>query len=319
MLRRAARSLVICATAAAVVSGSLSAAAQDAPAEPPAGGTAAALGERLFREGRALFEAGDIEPACKKFTESLRVDPALGTLLNVAECEARLGHTATAWARFRELAEKARHTEQRDRQAYAEKQAADLEARLTYMVLRLPPGSDGIRIDVDGQPLGTSSYTTALPLDPGKHRLEIARGAEMFVIEFELDSRPGNHEVSVVLDESTRVGEHAPRPPAPEGPGVDGRVVAGWVLVGVAGLAAGLGSYFGVRAMSLKDDSDARCDGRFCDAAGLDAFEDARANAHGATASFAIAGITGVVGTSLLVWVAVEGPPSAAVSLGGRF
>jgi len=318
MLRQAARSGLICVIAAAVIGTPCPVAAQDSPsAPPPAGGPAAALGERLFREGRALFEAGEIEPACKKFAESQRVDPALGTLLNLAECEARLGHTATAWARFRELAEKARRADQLDRQAYAEKQAADLEARLTYAVLRLPAGVEGLRIDVDGQSLEAASYTTALPLDPGKHRLDVTHGDDRFVIEFELAARPGRQDVTIVLDETTRVGGKPPS--AGETTAVDGRLVAGWVLVGVAALGAGLGTYFGVRAMSLKDESDARCAGTLCDAAGLDAFEDARAHAHGATASFAIAGITAVVGTSLLVWVAVDGPPAATVSLTGRF
>ncbi len=321
MAGSAARSIGVLATAVSVVLAARSAVAQDAPAaDPPAaGGAGAAVAERLFREGRSLFEAGQIAPACKKFAESQRLDPQLGTLLNLAECEAQLGRTATAWARFRELAEKARRAEQADRREYAEKQAAALEAKLTYAVLRLPKDSQDLRIDVDGQPLGAASYTTALPLDPGRHRLDITRGAEKFVVEFDLEARPGQQPIDVVLDDAHRVGAKQAAPPPSDDGDVDGRAVAGWVLLAAAAAGVGVGTYLGVSAMSLKDDADARCDGRFCDALGLEAFEDARTNAHGATVSFAIAGAAAIAGTSLLVWVALDGPPAASVSLAGQF
>ncbi|NUO50045.1 MAG: hypothetical protein HOV80_14410 [Polyangiaceae bacterium] len=317
-----ARCIGVLATAASFFVAARPASAQDAPAaDPPAAeGAGAAVAERLFREGRSLIESGQTEAACKKFAESQRLDPQLGTLLNLAECEAQIGRTATAWARFRELAEKARRAEQADRQAYAEKQVAALEAKLTYAVLRLPPGSEDIRIDVDGQPLGAASYSTALPLDPGRHRLDISRGVEKFIVEFDLEARPGQQSIDVALDDAHRVGGNPPAPPPPkEDGGVDGRVVAGWVLIAAAAVGAGVGTYFGVSAMSLKDDADARCDGRFCDALGLEAFEDARTNAHGATVSFAIGGAAAIAGTSLLVWAAIDGPPAASVSLAGRF
>ena len=57
-----------------------------------------AAGEALFQEGRRLMKTHDFAPACSKFEESLRLDPATGTLLNLADCEEQLGHTATCMA-----------------------------------------------------------------------------------------------------------------------------------------------------------------------------------------------------------------------------
>ncbi|NOU28880.1 MAG: hypothetical protein HOO96_13330, partial [Polyangiaceae bacterium] len=47
--------------------------------------------ETLFREGRKALEAGDYAVACAKFAESQRIEPAPGTLLNLAGCEERSG------------------------------------------------------------------------------------------------------------------------------------------------------------------------------------------------------------------------------------
>ena len=50
--------------------------------------------DTLFRQGRASAEAGDYPHACVAFTESFRLEPALGTLLNLADCEEHVGRVA---------------------------------------------------------------------------------------------------------------------------------------------------------------------------------------------------------------------------------
>jgi len=58
----------------------------------------------LFDEGRAALQRGDLAVACSKFQESNRLDPAVGTAFNLANCEEQRGRTSTAWALFREVA-----------------------------------------------------------------------------------------------------------------------------------------------------------------------------------------------------------------------
>ena len=58
----------------------------------------------LFDQGRKLYTAGKYEEAAEKFRESQRLDPAPGTLLNLAECYVKLGKTASGWSTFREAA-----------------------------------------------------------------------------------------------------------------------------------------------------------------------------------------------------------------------
>src|SRR5688572_15414925 len=57
---------------------------------------------RLFSEGRTLVIAKRFAEACPKFEQSQRLEPRLGTQLNVAFCQERLGKIATAWLGFQE-------------------------------------------------------------------------------------------------------------------------------------------------------------------------------------------------------------------------
>jgi hypothetical protein len=59
--------------------------------------------ETLFREGREAVKRGDYAVACPKFAESQRLDPANGTLLNLALCEEGWGQVSEARRHFREV------------------------------------------------------------------------------------------------------------------------------------------------------------------------------------------------------------------------
>src|SRR5262245_28423128 len=71
----------------------LSCVAARGEAQPPSADAA-------FEAGRAAMESGDFSTACQHFAESLRLEPAVGTQLNLGECYERLGRYASALHAF---------------------------------------------------------------------------------------------------------------------------------------------------------------------------------------------------------------------------
>jgi serine/threonine-protein kinase len=248
---------------AAVLSVSLGLAVAPAQADDPGAVDAGskAMAEMLFREARSLMNDGEHRAACDKFAESQRLDPALGTLLNLAECHARIGRTASAWAGFRESAEKARQLRQKDRALYAERRTAEMESKLSYARWVMPAGASIERLEVDGRALGRAAFDTPLPLDPGVHDLVVTSSSGTTRRSFTIPARPGEHAVAVAAPGVVRVPPApAPQPSRPDDSSPDGRAIAGYVGLALGAVGLGMGIYLGVTALSLKEESDAHCD-----------------------------------------------------------
>src|SRR5262245_8911892 len=86
--------------------------------------------DALFKEGEQLFAAGKVEQACRKFEASQNLDPALGTLINVALCHAREGKTTAAWAEFQDALVQAKRKGQASRVEAIERELAALDRRV---------------------------------------------------------------------------------------------------------------------------------------------------------------------------------------------
>src|SRR5579883_326916 len=61
-----------------------------------------ATAEALFNEGKRLMNERKFGEACPKFLASQKLDPGVGTQLNLAVCYEANGQTASAWATFKE-------------------------------------------------------------------------------------------------------------------------------------------------------------------------------------------------------------------------
>ncbi|MFO0739309.1 MAG: hypothetical protein U0270_25660 [Labilithrix sp.] len=213
----------------------------------------------LFREGRRLMEAGSLEQACVKFTESQRLDPAAGTLLNLAECEEKRGRLATAAATYKEAAVAAALRGRSDWERHALERFEALVPVIPAWTIRVAPGARaaGVVLMLDDRTIPTEEGDTRRLLDPGPHTL-VANGP---------GKRPWRHTAEVVKGTQTIVSvplleeRVAERPPSTSGAETrstwarpTGLVVGG---VGVAGVV--FGAVAGALALSARSEAVSNC------------------------------------------------------------
>jgi hypothetical protein len=261
--------------------------------------------EALFVEGRRLVAEGKPDEACQKFAESQRLDPGVGTLLNLARCYARTGKTASAWAAYREAAGHARATGQAEREVAARTEAERLEPTLSRLEVTLTEAASRQRLSIvlDGQPWSSALIGVGTPVDPGEHTL-VARGAGLRPWTTHFETEPAGKtrvEIRALLADPRR----AATTPAPEPWRGTHTAAVAVAAVGVAATVAG--AVWGLDARSTYDRSDPYCNaGNECQPAGLALREDAFDRARLATVAFSAGGVALV--SAAVLWFTRRSP-----------
>src|SRR5262249_16720673 len=136
-----------------------------ANAEPTGAERAAA--ESLFQSGTSLMAEQKFAQSCEKFEGSLELDPALGTMLRLADCYDRVGKTASAWATFQDAASLAHTRNEAVREQMATERIADLEKRLSRLRLQIQPmpGASDLAVRIGKTRVPQASFDTPLPVD----------------------------------------------------------------------------------------------------------------------------------------------------------
>ncbi|HMG23581.1 MAG TPA: tetratricopeptide repeat protein [Kofleriaceae bacterium] len=134
-------------------------------AAQPSGQAAAATAQ--FDRGRAMMKENNYAEACAAFERSQKLDPQWGTLYNLAVCYAASDRLASAWAAYRELAQRDTNPARRKESA---KQAKQLESRLPRLTLTAPNAPPGLAITLDGVDV-TALIGTESPIDLGRHTI----------------------------------------------------------------------------------------------------------------------------------------------------
>lgn len=129
-----------------------------------------AAAEALFESGHEAMTAGDYDTACSRFAESNRLDPAVGSLLNLAACEEKRGRFATSWQLFKRVMNDLPPGD--DRYPIAQRRASALRPRVPHVTLKLASDAPKQTTVKYGEVvLGQASFEVPLPLDPGEHKL----------------------------------------------------------------------------------------------------------------------------------------------------
>jgi hypothetical protein len=132
------------------------------------------VAQSLFETGRALMDRGDYAKACPMLAESQRLDPGLGTLLNVALCHEGEGKLATAYFEFNQAASQAVKDGRKDREDIARQHLATLSPKLPRLVVHVAqPRPEGLTIVIDGAPANVAIIDVPTPVDPGKHVVDV--------------------------------------------------------------------------------------------------------------------------------------------------
>jgi len=230
-------------------------------AEPNAGQQAAA--EALFEQATALMDAGKLSEACEKFAASQELDPGLGTLLYLADCYDRVGRSASAWALFREVEERSRRASQPDRERIAHERAGVLEGKLSRLELRVPASHRvaGLELTIAGAAVPKASWNIALPVDPGKLRIEAkAPGRRPWSTELVIPSGPVTRSLEVPeLATAPRAADATTTTPTGAANGGSAWRTLGFVAGGFGLGALAAGGVFGYRAYSLNQSSKGEC------------------------------------------------------------
>jgi hypothetical protein len=267
------------------------------------------IAQALFEEGRTLMSAGRYDDACPKLSESQRLDPATGTLLNLAVCHERQGKTATAWAEYNDVAAASRTDGNAERQRIASQRIRELEPKLCRVSFSsAEPGAErDLVVKLDGVELGAAALGTAIPVDPGVHEVEVkAKGKKTWVGKVALSGEGASTVVALVAPE-TAGHTVASRDVADRPIRADSGQRRFAYVAGATGLMAlGVGTYLGVRAKQEWDERNAYCPANHCEPGAQGASDRARTLALGADGAFAL----GLVSLGVAAYFAFASGPA---------
>jgi len=301
------RSLLLVATLTGFFGGRVARA--DAPAD-------AQRAQELFDEARSLMKEGKYGLACPKLAQSQALDPGGGTLLNLGICHAREGRTGTAFKELNLALAAARGDGRADRERTAQKHLDQLLPDLCRLTLVAHPEAsiEGLSIELDGAALDPAVLGSATPVDPGDHQIRAsAPGHKPWAVRITIASARDQRSLEIPILEAEPSSAASSAAPAAAAPPVAGappsralsspnalpphpspgdRASPRWpglATLGVGVAAVGVGSYFGIRALMLKSESNAhfdgtKCTGRVC----ADDWAAAKKAALESTVSFAV-------------------------------
>ena len=226
--------------------GVLGAAAQAAPGEA----------DRLFEAGRELARKGDYAGACEKFTKSYALDPALGTQLNLADCDEHLGKNRAAWELYTAAIVQADKIGDDQRAQYAREHADATAAKLGTLVLDVAdPDLAGLSITIDGRRVAPAREVRDR-VDPGDVEIAAtAPGRETFATKV----RAAAGETTLVAIPAT-LSAPPPPPPHAESPSHDRSHMP--LVLGAAAAASAVTAV--VIGAFARDDYDGAASGPHC-------------------------------------------------------
>jgi len=285
-----------------------------------ADGGAIARADSLFKDGRRAADRGDYARACSLFEDSFRLDPGIGTLVNLGDCAEHLGELERALGYYRTAF--ARMPEKDDRAPRVRERIENIEAHAAKLVLHVEPDApDATVVTIDGR---------VEPRHEGP--LHVRKGAHVVLVtavgyrgkRYDVNVGEGEvHSLHVTpgpaLEAELPTGV-APTPaPVAAVPAARGSWATPFAIsaLGLGVASAWVASLAGLMAIDRRDVQRAACDAAgTCTQTGVDAARDGATWATVSTATFVASGALLALGGVLLVVSFTRAKPSVIVGLG---
>lgn len=302
--------------------------------------------DALFKQGKKLSAEKKYAEACPAFEQSMKLDPAIGTQLNIAKCYEDWGRLGKALVAYR-AAEKMAHDAKDPREPKIKALIDDLDSNVPRLTIKLPKQAtaEGVVVTLDNNVITTLGES--MIVDPGPRTIEwtvdggpkkqkivnVERGGDSEVTIDVPKDRVAKKQPEVVVEKPVAT---PPPPPPTTAPGRNQRL-GGLVLGGAGVIAIGVSSLMTLSARGQYNDAlEMYCNNakNMCDPMGLELTHDARSTANTATVIFIVgaAAVGGGVALYLLApkaaateteearyVVPTVSPDGAGVVYGGRF
>jgi hypothetical protein len=240
--------------------------------------------DALFQAGKSLINDKKYAEACSKFDASYKLDPTLGTLLNLADCYEKAGRFATSWATWGAAMEQASRDKD-PRADYAKERREALAPKLPKVVIRAYGMMPGIDVFWDNIKLAPGVFGTDMPTDLLEHKLVVRRDDGVVLLERNVHVLEDGKKTEVPIDIIALNRAH-PRGPAPDGSSTTGprssQSSAGLIIggVGLAALLTAGGLELGAILKRDEANESNACVDKFCTPQGIDAIATARTYAN---------------------------------------
>ncbi len=281
--------------------------------------------QELFDAATALTKQGEYAGACPKFAESERLDPQIGTLFWLADCQEHIHKLASAWANFIDAAERARSVQKADHAKEAQGRADALKGRLNKLILVVSEetaAAPGLEVRRDDVVVGAAQFGVPVPVDTGKHVIKVSASSKR-AWETTVESTGESNTFTVTIPMLKEEPEVRPvgTTPAATGPvsgvgaGVTpwgGQKIAGVVTAGAGAAALVVGSVLGGLTIARNNDAAKFCradDPTLCKAEGVALGQDARTFGTASTAAFIAGGVLAAGGVVVFL-TAPSGAPT---------
>jgi hypothetical protein len=193
-----------------------------------------------------------------------------------------------------------------------------VNAQIPTIIFQVKDRSGGdltaVKVAMDGEVLADRLEGTALSIDPGEHAFTFETAGQAPVTKklVILEAQKERREVITLGTQTAETPVTATPPEAKENRGLGAQKIVSIVAGGVGVVGLGLGTAFGIMAMSSKSDAQNVCPNHCTTADGLSSWSDAASAGNISTVGFIIGGV-GIAGAAVLWFTA---PKSSTTRVG---